>query len=231
MRKLSKRKKSKKSLKGSIKKGRKGKGNKVLNYVNRLEEAYADKSYTFVQDLEEDGVISVFPWLVKDKIMSGFPTRYVAAKLLINAKISLASLLYDCVDTYCFPSEKAQAIYARHQIIKVLPYLLMTDTDSGSVEFIIIAEDSCDCGERKMRDILLKIILDNDIHKWLDLSNEFFEQFNKRNKLLERSSVSTSSKISNTELLPQGYLEVYGILFNFNKKHKGVKRGTKGYEL
>ena len=42
------------------KKGRESKGNKVPNYVNRLEEAYVDKSYTFVQDLEEDGVNSVF---------------------------------------------------------------------------------------------------------------------------------------------------------------------------
>ena len=33
--------------------------NKVLNYEDRLEEAYLDKSYTFVQDLEADGVNSV----------------------------------------------------------------------------------------------------------------------------------------------------------------------------
>ena len=38
----------------------------------------------------------------------------------------------------------------------------MTDTDSGSLEFIIIAEDLCDCGEQE-RDILLRIFLDNDI--------------------------------------------------------------------
>ena len=67
-------------------------------------------------------------------------TRYIAAKLLINAKISLASFLYDCVDTFCFPNEKTQAIYARYKIIKVLPYLVMTDNDSEYLEFIIIAE-------------------------------------------------------------------------------------------
>ena len=216
------------------KKGSKGKGNKVLNYVNRLEEAYADKSYTFVQDLEKDGVNSVFAVACKRQNNVRVSTRYIAAKLLINAKISLASFLYDCVDTFCFPNEKTQAIYARHKIIKVLPYLLMTDTDSGSLEFIIIAEDSCDCGEREMRDILLKIFLDNDIHKRLDLSNEFFEQFDKRN-LAVRKQVGLY-EFENIEhgivcaicVNPKEYLEVYGILFDINKKHKGVKRGTKG---
>ena len=65
----------------------------------------------------------------------------------------------------------------------------MTDTDSGSLEFIIIAEDLCDCGERKMRDILLNIFLDNDIYKRLDLSNEYFEHFDKQN-LAVRKQVS-----------------------------------------
>ena len=48
----------------------------------------------------------------------------------------------------------------------------MTDTDSGSLEFIIIAEDLCDCGEQEMRDILLRIFLDNDIqHRNSSLSS------------------------------------------------------------
>ena len=157
--------------------------------------------------------------------------RYIAPKLLINAKISLASFLYDCVDTFCFPNEKTKAIYARHKILKVLPYLLMTDTDSRSLEFIINAEDSCDSGEREMRDILLKIFLDNDIHKRLD---EFFEQFDKRN-LAVRKQVGLY-ELENIEhgivcavfVNPKEYLEFYGILFDINKKHKGVKRGTKG---
>ena len=103
----------------------------------------------------------------------------------------------------------------------------MTDTDSGSLEFIIIAEDSCDCGEREMRDILLKIFLDNDIHKRLDLSNEFFEQFDKQN-LAVRKQVGLYDIRCPIGVNPKEYLEVYGILFDINKKHMGVKRGAKG---
>ena len=107
--------------------------------------------------------IAYLLWLVRQNNVR-VSTRYIAAKLLINVKIYLASFLY-----------------TRHKIIKILPYLLITDTDSASLEFAIVAEDSCNCGKRKMRDIILKIFLDNDIHKRLDLSNEFFEQFDKRN--------------------------------------------------
>ena len=58
----------------------------------------------------------------------------------------------------------------------------MTDADSGPLEFITIAEDSCDCGEPEMRDILLRNFLDNDIQHRLDLSGDIFAQFKKRNE-------------------------------------------------
>lgn len=100
-------------------------------------------------------------------------TRYIFSKHLTNAKISLASFIYDCIDTFCFPNDETKQIYAHHKIIKILPFLLMTDTDSVSLELIVIAKDSCDCGEWKMRDILLRIVLENDIQYRLDLSGEF----------------------------------------------------------
>ena len=104
------------------------------------------------------------------------------SKLLINTKISLTSFIYNCIDTFCFLNEETSLIYTHHKIIKVLPYLLMTDTNSGSLEFIEIAEDTCNCGEQEMRDILFKIFLDNKIRQRLDLSSKFFEQFGKRNE-------------------------------------------------
>ena len=39
--------------------GKKKKGKQICKFENGLEEGYGDKSYTFVQDLEEDGVNSV----------------------------------------------------------------------------------------------------------------------------------------------------------------------------
>ena len=199
-----------------------------------MEESYSDKSHTLVQDLERDGVNSIFAFACKRQQNVKVSTRYISTKLLINAKISLASFIYDCIDTFCFLNEATQAIYDRHEIIKVFPYLLMTDTDSGSLEFLVIAAETCDCGEREMCDILLIIFLDNDIHKRLDLSSEFFTQLGKQNPAV-RKQVGLY-EFENIEhgiicaiyVNPKEYLELYGILFDVNKKHKGVKRGTKG---
>ena len=202
-----------------------------------LEEAYSNKAYTFVQDLEEDGVNSVKGVACKKQTMVRVSTRYISSKLFINAKISLASFIYDCIDTFCFPNEETSLIYARHKIIKVLPHLLMTNTDSGSLEFIVIAEDSCDCGEREMRGILLRIFLDKDIQHRLDLSEEFFAQFNKRNEavckqvgLYEFENVEHGI-ICAICLNPKEYFKLYGVYYETNKKHKGVRKGTKGMDF
>ena len=64
-----------------------------MNYEERLEEAYADKSYTFVQDLENEGVNSVKAIACKKQTTIKVSTWYISSKLLINAKISLASFI------------------------------------------------------------------------------------------------------------------------------------------
>ena len=57
----------------------------------------------------------------------------------------------------------------------------MTDTNLASLEFIVIVKDSYDCGEREMRYVLLRLFLENNIYQDLNLSGEFFKQFNMRN--------------------------------------------------
>ena len=201
-------------------------GNKLLGQTQHLEEAYSYKPYTFVQDLEEEGVNSFQRFACKKQLSVKVSWRYISSKLLINAKTSLASFIYDCIDTFCFP-----------QIIKVFPYLLMTDTDSGSLEFMVIAEDCCDVGEREMRDILIKIFLDNDIHHMLDLSVEFFEQFGKRKEAIQK--LVGLYEFENIEqgiicticVNPKEYFELYGIYYETNKKHKCILQGAKGMDF
>ena len=113
----------------------------------------------------------------------------------------------------------------------------MTDTDPASLEFTVIAEDTCDCGEREMRDILIQIFLENDIHSRLDLSGEFCEQYRKWNELV-RKQVGLY-KFENIEqgiicalcINPKEYFELYGIYYQTNKKHKGVRKGTKAIDF
>ena len=113
----------------------------------------------------------------------------------------------------------------------------MTNTDLGSFEFMVITEDSCDCGEREMRDILLRIFLDNDIQHKLDLSVKFFVPFNKRNEAV-RKQVGLY-EFENVEhgiicaicVNPKEYFELYGIYYETNKKDRGVRKSIKGMDF
>ena len=209
----------------------------MLNYEDRLEEAYSDKSYTFVQDHEPDGVNSVKAVACKKQTIVKVSTRYTSSKLLINAKISLASFIYSGIDTFCFPVKKTLLLYSKYQIIKVIPYLLMTDTDSASLEFTVITEDNFDCGEKEMRDVLLRMFLENNIHQRLDLSSEFFDQFNMRNEAVRKQvGLYEFENIEHGIICaicenPKEDFELYGILYKTNKKHKGVRKGTKSMDF
>ena len=82
---------------------------------------------------------------------------FISSKLLINAEISLASFIDDCIDTFYFSNEETQKIHNEYKILKVLPYLLMTDTDSTLLQFIVIADKTRDLGEGETREVLLKL--------------------------------------------------------------------------
>ena len=74
---------------------------------------------------------------------------------------------------FCFPNEETQKIYDEHKILKVLSHLFMT----VRLKFIVTADKTYDLGEEEMGEVLLKFFLDNNNHKRMDLSSEFFEQF------------------------------------------------------
>ena len=138
--------------------------------------------------------------------------------------------------TVLIPTETS-LIYTHYKIIKVLPYLLMSDADSCSLEFIAIAEDSCDCGEPEMRGILLRIFLDNDIQHRLDLSGDIFAQFKKRNEAVrEQVGLYKFENVQHRIICticvdPKDYFELYRIYYETNKKHEDVRKVTKGMDF
>ena len=187
--------------------------------------------------MEENSVNSVKAIACKIQITIKVSAKFILSKLLVNAKISLGSFIYDCIDRFCFPNEQTKKIYSEHKILKVLPYLLMTGTDSALFEFIVIADKTCDLSKREMREIFLKIFLDNNMHCRLDLSSEFFDQFGKRNVSIRKQVGLYEFENIEHELIcaicvsPKEYFELYGILYKVNKKLEGIKKGTKGMDF
>ena len=66
-------------------------------------------------------------------MLSKVTTRFMNGKILIFAKVSLASSVYDFIDVLCFPNEHVRGIFSKNDIVKCLIYLILTDADSTSL--------------------------------------------------------------------------------------------------
>ena len=61
-------------------------------------------------------------------------------KMLMFAKTSIFSFVYDMIDVFCFPedNQKVQAIFDKYKIEKCFLYQNVTDTDNTSLFFVFI---------------------------------------------------------------------------------------------
>ena len=69
-------------------------------------------------------------------------TRFMSGKLLMFAKLSLKSFIHSLVELLSFPEENpiVAKIYDKYNIEQVLCYQVLTDTDSISLQFIIVSD-------------------------------------------------------------------------------------------
>ena len=68
----------------------------------------------------------------------------MSGKLLMFAKLSLQSFIYDLIETFWFPSQLVLEIYKKYKIEKVKMCHVLTDTDSTALQFIIISDPNSD---------------------------------------------------------------------------------------
>ena len=100
-------------------------------------------------------------------------TRVMSGKLLIFAKLSLKSFIYDLLETFCFSQKQITDLYKKYLIEKVKIFHILTNTDSTALEFIFISDSNSDVPEDKFRKIIFKIIVTSKIYKRFDTSHEF----------------------------------------------------------
>ena len=77
-------------------------------------------------------------------------------KLLMFAKLSLKSFVYELIETFCFLNEKTKQIFKKYQIEKVETYIL-TDKNSTSLKFIFASGPESNVPESKYREIIFKV--------------------------------------------------------------------------
>ena len=101
--------------------------------------------------------------------------------MLMFSKISLKAFVYDITDIFSFPDLQVQETFAQKEIIKCYIYLILTDTDSCSLQFLFLSNLNCRISEDEARDLIFDILI-MKLGQRLDTSHEFFERFKCRNK-------------------------------------------------
>ena len=112
-------------------------------------------------------------------------------------------------------------------------YQNLTDTDSTSLFFVFICSLDCKVSDKDSRKILFDIMIASKIFQRLDLSDDFWEQFNVQNKAIKKQvGLNKIESMDNANVItisvnPKEYFEKYRDK-TVNKKHKGLKRDMPG---
>ena len=160
-------------------------------------------------------------------------SRFIKGKMLMFAKLSLKSFVYDMIDVFCFPNEEIRRIYDYYQIEKCFLYQSLTDTDSTSLLFTFICKFESSVPESQTRDIIFKCLKQSKIFERLDLSDDFWKKYDiynhstkKQIGLYEIENIDNQN-ICTIAVNPKEYFEKFRNR-KINKKHKGVRRDTPG---
>ena len=149
--------------------------------MDRLDVANKDVKVQSIIDFSDQDAASIKALAIKKNKTVKITTRFMKGKMLMFSKISLKSFVYDIIDIFCFPDSEVREIYNNHKIIKTFIYLILTDTDSCSLQFTFISELTSTISEDEARNLIFEILLQKLGYR-LDTSHEFFDQFSCRNE-------------------------------------------------
>ena len=155
------------------KKTKKQKRKNIADHWKRTEELMSDNKTKSV--IIFDSGSSIKSVAVHTNPNFKITTRFMKGKMLIFAKTSIISFVYDMIDVFCFPedSSKVQVIYDKHNIEKYLLYQHLTNTESISLFFVFICNLNCQLNEKDPRNVIFEVMINLKIFERLDLSNEF----------------------------------------------------------
>ena len=173
---------------------------------------------------------------VKEKKEVGTTARFLSGKMLIFAKLSLMSFIYDILETFCFPDGKVKKIYEKYQIEGVYIYHILTDRNSTSQKFVFTNNAASEIPNTKYREIIFEVICASRIGKRFDISHSFWSQFRYQNpelrKYLGYFEVVNIDNICQLTIAsnPKEYFEMFEDR-GTNKKDKGIKKGSSGIDF
>ena len=199
----------------------------------RVDKLLQDRRVKTMIDFEYNASNSIKSLAIKKNTNVKVTSRFIKGKMLMFAKLSIKSFVYDMIDVFCFPNEDIQAIYDFYQIEKCFLYQNLTDTDSTSLFFVFICNLKCTLPESQARKVIFECMVKSKILNRLDVSDEYWKQYNVYNATTKKQmGLYEIEHIDNPNVCtiavnPKEYFEKFKNK-DINKKHKGVRKGTRG---
>ena len=206
----------------------------IENKIKNCEDIRKTKMIIEFNEHESSSVKSI---AIKSETNIKCASRFMSGKLLMFAKLSLKSFIYALIELLHFPEENpiVASIYEKCDIKQIFCYQILTDTNSTSIQFIIVSDPASLYPECDVRDILFEIFSKTEIKERFDKSNEFWRRFNvhspNEQKVLGLYEVEHIDDPCYVTLAvnPKEYFE-YFKSNSTNKKHKGIEKGFAGME-
>ena len=148
---------------------------KFKDVDEKIEECQDPRKTKVVVELNNHESASIKSFAVKNHSSVKLTSCFMSRKLLMFAKLSLMSFIYEVIETFCFPDENVREIFEKYRIEWVEIFHVLTDTDSTSLKFIFVSDPNSETSENKYRDIICEIITSLEIYKRYGSLHEFWE--------------------------------------------------------
>ena len=137
----------------------------VDSIENKIKDCDDIRKNKMIIEFSNSGSSSVKTIAVKSNINLKCTTRFMSGKLLMFAKLSLKSLKslksYSIVELLTFPEENSivSKIYEKYDIERIFCYNVLTNTDSDSLQFVIVSDTIF--SQTEIRDIFERFLEKN----------------------------------------------------------------------
>ena len=132
-----------------------------------------DVNNKMITDFDCESSVSINSLAVNKTNVVKLTIPFFSGKMIIFANLSLISFIYNMIETFYFPNTKTKIIYRSYGIEKILPYHILTDTNSTALLFQIICFENNSIPDDRFCDIIFEAIVQNDIIERFDSSNKY----------------------------------------------------------
>ena len=160
---------------------------KLKNIEEKITDCLDPRKTKMSIDFNIRELDSIKSFAVKKRDKIKVTTRFMSGKLLMFAKLSLKSFIYDVAEIFCFPDQTVAEIYKKYMIENVVINHILTDTDSTALQFTFISDPNSDLPEDNFIDVIFEVIIATKIIRDLTLLTNF-EIFLDLGKKIEKKS-------------------------------------------